>query len=116
MAKQVIVSKNVGDGSVRLFENLEDASRAYGISVSSVSLACTCSRECGGALFRRVDRVYALMCGVRKEWVIAVMNNSGSGYFEYGNPLRKIGSREIQQVRDITLGWYFGTELASERP
>ena len=116
MAKQVIVCKNVSDGSVRLFETLEEASRVYGVSVSSISLACTSGRESCGCLFRRVDRVYALMCGMRKEWVIAVQNNSGSGYFEYGNPLRKIGSREIQQVRDITLGWYFGTEFASERP
>ena len=106
MAKQIIIGKNVETGQKRLFENLEEASRLLGVSLAAVSVASSTGKECSGWLFRRVDRIYALRCGVHKEWVVAVMNNRNNGYLEYENPARKIGMREINQKREITLGWY----------
>lgn len=107
MAKTVIVAKGAVTGIRRMFETIEEASQELGMSGTSVSTACIDGRETKGWLLRRVDRVYALHLRAHNEWVLGVSNARNDAYLELDNPSRKIGLREIDQVRDITVGWYW---------
>lgn len=107
MAKTVIFAKNVESGIRRVFETLEEASVCVGISDTAISQACVEGRPAKGWLFRRVERVYAVHERAHNKWMMAVMNARNSGYLEYQNPARRIAQSELDQVRDVTLGWYF---------
>ena len=104
MGKQVIIAKCLEDGRKVVFEDLEAASAALGVSVSAVSLAGTEGRVCAGWLVRRVERVYAVQTSVRMDWVVAT--EGPRGYVEYGNPVRVLGRKEVGQVKELTLAWY----------
>ena len=107
MAKQVIVAKCLENGQKWVFNDLEEASREIGVSPAAISMASIGMRDCAGWSVRRVDRIFAVRSKGRHEWLVAVMNNRNNGYLEFENPMRKIGLREVDQVRDVTLGWYF---------
>lgn len=110
MAKTVIIVKNVATGVKTVFSTLEDASKALGVSCTSLSLACVDSRPTMGYLVKRVDRVYALHLRAHNEWIVAVGNARNDGYLELENPSRRIGRREIDRIKDITLGWHMQEE------
>jgi len=105
MGKTAILVKNVQTGLRRVFDTLEQASEVTGVSSASLSAATIDVRETCGWVVRRVDRVYALHMRVHNEWLIATATSKGN-FMEYGNPARKIGTKETDEVRDVTAGWY----------
>lgn len=105
MGKTAIIAKNAVSGLRSVFRTIDNASEVLGVSAASISAASIDLRETGGWTVRRVDRVYAVHVRVHNEWLVANMDSKG-GYMEYGNPERKISKKEIDEVRDITAGWY----------
>lgn len=110
MAKTVIFAKSVESGIRRVFETLEECSLALEVSDTAISQACVEGRVCKGWLFRRVERVYAVHERAHNKWMLAVSNARNSGYLEFQNPARRIAPGELDEVRDVTLGWYFQEE------
>ena len=106
MSKLVIVTKSLENGAKRVFETLRDASEALGVSETSLSMASVDSRDTKGYLVRRVERVYLLHMRAHLDWMLAV-RNSHNKFVEYGNPKRRIGDGEYDEVRDITVGFYW---------
>lgn len=106
MGKLVIVTKCLETGVKRVFETLEEASEALGVSHVSLSMASRDSRETKGYLVRRCERVYALRLRTFKTWIVCVRNGHGK-YIEMGNPYRKVSPKEYDVIRDVTVGWYF---------
>lgn len=100
------MAKNARTGYRRLFSTLDEAGEALGVTpanLSSVSIDGRTTRD--GWLVRRVERVFALHLKAHDLWVFAVENSRG-GYVEYGNPSRRYGESEWDEVRDVTVGWY----------
>jgi len=83
---------------------LEEASDALGKSVATVSRSLLGGEECGGWVLRRADRVYAVY--VSGGWRVAMENGRGNGWIEYGRPEVRFGRRDVEKIREITLGWY----------
>lgn len=106
MAKQVIVGKHLGTEQRCVFETLEEASDFLGVSIATVSRATVSGEEVAGWVLRRVDRVFAVRLVAFRSWRVVVSNGRESGYVEYGNPLSKIRKSDVDQVKDITGGWY----------
>lgn len=106
MGKLVILTKCLKTGEKRVFETLDHAASALDVSSSSLSLACVESRETRGYLVRRVERVYLVHLRAYNLWMLCVRNSHGS-FVGYGNPARRLAAREYDEVRDITVGWYF---------
>lgn len=106
MGKQVIVAKS----RLGVWNTLEEASSDLGISVSTLSRKL---RDVDPD-FRYASRVYAIRMKSTKEWTVAVLDNSGRRYVTIGQSLRKIARKDVDQVKDITVAWYFnsGTEFA----
>lgn len=107
MSKLVIVGKMAETGEKRVFSDLDEACSVCGLSRTSISLACRDGVESGGWRFRRVERVYAVRLKVGGEWRLVVENGRGTGYLEVENPLRRVGAREVDKIKDITIGWYY---------
>ena len=105
MGKTAILVKNVQTGLRRVFDTLEQAEAVTGVSSASLSAATLAVREPCGWVVRRVDRVYALHMRVHNEWLIATSTSKGS-FMEYDNPSRKVSTREVDEVREVTAGWY----------
>lgn len=106
MSKMVIISKSLKTGEKRIFETLEEASGALDVSHTSLSIASIEGRETRGYLVRRAERVYAVHMRYHNEWKMCVLSARGM-YVEMGNPVRRLSPKEYDQVRDVTLGWYF---------
>lgn len=106
MAKQVIVVKS----SLRVFNTLEEAARELDIAPGSISRAIMECRECKGHLMRYAPRVYAVKLKGTLEWVVATRNARNSGYLGVDDPMRKIGLRMVDRVKDITPVWYYWRE------
>ena len=110
MGKTVILAKNATTGLRKAFRTTDEAAPVLGVSAASVSAASIDMRETGGWVIRRVERVFAVHTRVHNEWLVATVNSKGM-FSEYGNPERKISGREIDEVRDITAGWYMQDEI-----
>lgn len=77
-----------------------------GVSVSTVSRAVSGLEECNGWFLRRVDRVFAVHLRESGSWRVVSENGRGSGYVEYGNPFVRIGKKDVDRERELTLYWY----------
>ena len=109
MGKTVLLAKNAQNGLRKVFSTCDETAEVLGISSASVSAATVDVREACGWIIRRVERMYALHLKRKDEWVLANVNSRG-GFVEFGNPARRIGSAEYDEVRDITVGWYLQDE------
>lgn len=109
MSKQVVIVK----GEKKIFDSLEDASAALGISVASISRACSYGSKCQGWRIRRGPRVFV----IRKEgewcWFVAVRDSRNRGYVKMGTR-EIVKDRQVAGLKEISEEWYFGTELAGE--
>lgn len=101
MSKKVIIVRGKG-----VFETLEEASRAIGKSVSTISRAL---RDFNPDI-RQVDRVYLIKV---KDvgWRVGVMSSTNSAYLPVDQGENKISAKKVEERKDITLGWY-GMEFA----
>lgn len=106
MKKQVIIVKCLKNGAKRVFENQEEAGEDLGVTSASISLACTEGRPTAGYLARRCERVYLVHIKAHDSWLLCVKNARGA-YVEMGNPNRRVVESEYDEVRDITVGWYW---------
>lgn len=106
MKKQVIIVKCLENGAKRVFETQEEAGEALGVTAASISLACTEGRPTVGCLVRRCERVYLVHLKAHDGWLLCVKNARGA-YVEKGNPYRRVAESEYDEVRDITVGWYW---------
>lgn len=109
MSKQVIVGKEVSSGRIRVFSDLDSASGEIGMSIGMISRCCSEGRECHGWVVRRVERVYAVRRKGERTWSLVSRDGRNTGYIILGDPSGRIRDREVEQVREITSGWYFGT-------
>ena len=109
MSKRVIVGKEVSSGRIRVFSDLDTASGEIGMSIGMISRCCSEGRECGGWVVRRVERVYAVRRKGERTWSVVSRDSRNTGYIILGDPSVKIRDREVEQAREITSGWYFGT-------
>ena len=98
MSKQVIVRMS----RPGLWETLEEAAEALGVSVSTLSRNM---RDLEPDL-KYVSRVYAIKMKDSGEWIVAVLDHSGRKYVTMGQSLKKIAKSEICGVKDITVAWY----------
>lgn len=105
-----VIAQESRTGYCALYETLEAAAESLGTTSSAVSIACRDGRECRGWMVRRVERVYAVKTRVRQDWVICTRDVRGR-YIEYGNPVRVMGEKEMDQVREITMGWHLAQDL-----
>lgn len=99
------MATDAGTGHVAMYETLESASEDLGISVPSLSTASRDGHVCRGWTVRRVERLFAVRTRVRQDWVVCIVDSQGR-YVEYGNPVRRLSPQEIEQVREITMGWH----------
>lgn len=108
MAKQVIVAPG------HVFENLEEAAAFLGVTVGTVSRAIRDVRPVNNIPLRYAQRVYVIKIKRQEEWVAAVMDSSNRRFVTVGQSIRKIPRKDVDQVKDITVAWYFnsGTEFA----
>lgn len=114
MGKTVIMAKNAKTGFRKVFRTIELAAEGLGISDSSISAATIDCRETGGWIVRRVERVYAVHMRAHDEWLLATVNSKGV-FSEYGNATRRISRKEVDDVRDITAGWYLQDSDGGEK-
>lgn len=105
MGKLVIVAKCMDSGQKAVFQSIDEAGKAIGVTGSSISLACVENRPTSGWICRRAERVFAVRLKAHNLWMVCVLNAHGK-YVEFGNPLRRVDDREYDEVRDITVGWY----------
>ena len=106
MSKQVIVRRS----SLGVWETLEEAASALGVSVSTVSRML---RDVNPDI-KYVSRVYAIRLKNSGEWTIAVLDHSDRRYVTMGQSMRKIRKGEVSEVRDITVAWYLRADAGYE--
>lgn len=107
------MAKNAQTGLRKVFRTVEEAANGLGISGASISAASIDTRETKGWIIRRVERLYAVHTRVHNEWILATVNSRGV-MSEFGNPARRITGREVDEVRDVTVGWYLQDEEDKE--
>lgn len=105
MGKTVIMAKNANTGFRQMFRTIEEAAEGLGISGASVSAASIDERNAKGWEIRRVERIFAVHAHAHNEWLLAVVNSKGV-LTEFGNPGRRISRKEVDEIRDVTVGWY----------
>lgn len=106
MSKKVLVRLD-GFG---VFETLEDASRALGVTPESVSRAVRDARKVNGVSLKWADRVYAV-CEKGGDWKVVVLNSRNSAYLPVSQVGDKVPVRNVVKKKDITASWY-GMEFA----
>lgn len=89
-----------------MFLTLEEVSEALNLSTATVCRAIQGAEQCGDWFLRRADRIYAVKLKAFNSWRVVQENGRGTGYVEYGNPMSRIGKREVSEIRDLTLSWY----------
>ena len=95
MSKRVILCKNIS----RVFDNLDQAAEALGVSTATVSRKLSSMDGC----FWRT-RTYAIKT---KDgcWHLAVRGAADRGWKTIDDRPQKFGARDVEFVRDITEGW-----------
>lgn len=108
MSKSVIIANFPLGGYNRVFGTLAEASEALGVHPSTISRAVVeCSPICGGVRVRYGDRVFAVRKRGELDWRLVKENARGTGYVVYGNPEERVLRRDVDEVRDVTAGWYW---------
>ena len=101
MAKKVLVRL---DG-LGVYDSLEKASEALGMSVANISRAVSDQRKVNGVALKWAERVYAVR-EKEGDWKIGVLNSRNSAYLPVSQIGAKVDVKRVIAKKDITASWY----------